>query len=66
MFRKEVPFAYGHPENPISKQDLFNKFKDCARYSVRSLTEGQMERVIGMVDRLEEVEDVREIVRLLE
>jgi len=65
-YDKEIPFAYGHPKNPISKKDLFKKFKDCARYSIKPLTGRQIEQVIDTLDHLEEVRDVREIVNLLD
>lgn len=65
-FSKEIPFAYGHPQNPISKQELFKKFKDCARYSIRPLAGQRVEQIIETLDNLEKVEDMKEIIKLLE
>ncbi|MFC1814361.1 MmgE/PrpD family protein [Thermodesulfobacteriota bacterium] len=65
-YRKEIPFAYGHPQNPISKQDLFKKFKDCAGYSIRPLTERRIDKIIETLDNLEKVEEMREVLNLLE
>ncbi len=64
-YHTEVPFAYGHPKNPITKEDLFTKFKDCARYSIKPLTKPRVERVIEILDNLEKVEDMKEVVKLL-
>lgn len=64
-YRKEVPFAYGHPQNPISKEDLFKKFKDCAQYSVRPLPRQRINEVIETLYHLEEIEDVRKVIRLM-
>ncbi len=63
---KEIPFAYGHPQNPISTQDLFKKFKDCARYSIKSLTGEQIEKIISTLDSLENVSNMQEVFNLLE
>lgn len=65
-YRKEIPFAYGHPRNPIAKEDLFKKFKDCAKHSRRPLTGKRVEQVIDMLYHLEEVNDVREAVKLMD
>ena len=64
-YRKEVPFAYGHPKNPIAKEDLFKKFRDCARYSIRPFTKKRVEQIIETLDNLEEVKDMREVAKLL-
>ena len=64
-YRKKVPFAYGHPENPIAKDDLFKKFRDCAGYSVKPLSKQRVEQVIEKIDKLEEVKDMREVVKLV-
>ena len=63
---KKIPFAYGHPQNPISKQDLFKKFRDCARYSIKPLAGEKVEKIINTLENLEEVEDMREVFNLLE
>ncbi|MFC1873518.1 MmgE/PrpD family protein, partial [Chloroflexota bacterium] len=64
-YSKRVDFPYGHPEKPIAEADLVAKFKDCIAYSAKPLSRGDVEAVIDMVDRLEEVEDVSRIIRML-
>jgi 2-methylcitrate dehydratase PrpD len=56
---------YGHPERPVSKQDVQEKFRECAKYSARPLSASAVEKIIEKVDRLEHAEDVGEIVRLV-
>jgi len=36
-YTKRVDFLYGHPEKPISLDDLKAKFRDCASYSIKQL-----------------------------
>jgi len=64
-YSKRVEFAYGHPNNPISMEDIVAKFKDCASYSVKPLSSEAVEETVRMVTHLEEVADVAELARLL-
>ena len=57
--------AYGRPENPMSSKDLIEKFKDCVRHGTKPLSQENAQRVIEMFLRLEEVDDVTEIIPLL-
>ena len=65
LYGEQQGGRYGHPERPISKDDLTEKFRECAAYSARPLSESNVEKVIAMVDKLEDVEDVSEIVGLV-
>ncbi|MFC1929334.1 MmgE/PrpD family protein [Chloroflexota bacterium] len=56
---------YGHPQRPISKGELIEKFRDCASHSVRPLPNKSIEKVIEMVTNLEEIDDVSKIIRLV-
>lgn len=58
-------FRYGHPQRPMSKEELTEKFRECASYSVRPLLKDSVEKVIGMVNKLEEIDDVSEIIHLV-
>ncbi len=60
-----VEYCYGHPKNPMSRKDFVDKFMDCASYAVRPLTEKNPQRVVEMTERLEQIEDVAEIMPLL-
>ncbi len=64
-YSRELAVAYGHPDHPISWDDLTGKFRECASYSEKPIPRQHVEQVINMVDRLEEVRDVAEVVRLL-
>ncbi len=65
LFAEQGGGRYGHPERPISKDDLTEKFRECVAYSARPLSESAVEKVIAMVDKLEGVEDVSQIIRLV-
>ena len=58
-------FRYGHPQNPMSKEEHIEKFSDCVSYSVKPLPKDSLEELIKMLTKLEEVDDVTEIIRLV-
>lgn len=65
VFPKLIETVYGHPEFPLSQDDLIAKFKDCARYAKRPLPPDKTDQLIEQIFRLEEVRDIRQITRLL-
>jgi 2-methylcitrate dehydratase PrpD len=64
-YSKRVDIALGNPRNPISREFLIEKFRDCTKYAVKSLTKTRIEKVIDQVVNLEQVDDVGGIIRLL-
>lgn len=57
--------ALGHPLNPLSWEQLAHKFRDAVGYGRRPLPDHAVEAVIGNVRRLEDAEDVGDLVRQL-
>jgi 2-methylcitrate dehydratase PrpD len=45
--------------------DYERKFRDCASYSVKPLSHEQVDRVIALIKRLEQVDDIGEVIELL-
>lgn len=62
---KRVDFAYGHPRNPMSFDDIIAKFRDCAAHSFRPVPLASVEQVIEMTTSLEKMADVTQIIRRL-
>jgi 2-methylcitrate dehydratase PrpD len=65
-FSKRVEHALGHPENPLGMEGIVEKFRTCATYAARPISEGNLDEAVGMVEDLENVTDVGQIPRLLE
>jgi 2-methylcitrate dehydratase PrpD len=58
---KEADERYrGGPDNPLSDEELQNKFTDCTE---RLLDKAAREKVFQVVGRLENLEDIGELVR---
>ena len=62
--RIEVPHTLGSPERPLSREQHLAKFRRCCSYSAQPLSHERVERLIHLVDSLEELGDCSEIVTL--
>jgi 2-methylcitrate dehydratase PrpD len=60
-----VTDAKGHPNNPMSFEELSDKFRDCVTHSVKPIDPKNVEKVIEMCADLENVKDVSALVDLL-
>ncbi|MEK6717232.1 MAG: MmgE/PrpD family protein, partial [candidate division NC10 bacterium] len=56
-------FGKGSPANPMSYEEVADKFRECAAFS--RWPSDRAERVIDMVKRIEDLSDVRELTALL-
>jgi 2-methylcitrate dehydratase PrpD len=57
-FSGDYMYGKGHPLNPLTEQELIDKFKMCVPYSAYGLTEDVVNSVIDALLHLEEVDDV--------
>ncbi|MBI4191143.1 MAG: MmgE/PrpD family protein [Betaproteobacteria bacterium] len=64
-YSKQLEFGYGDPRNPVSGEDVIQKFRDCISYSAKPVSKKAAERIIEMVMTMEKVENIAHIVRLL-
>jgi len=55
----------GHPKNPLTQEEHLERFRDCVEYADNPLPADRVEKILSMVSRLEETEDVRSLVPLL-
>ncbi|MFC9454367.1 MmgE/PrpD family protein [Streptomyces sp. NPDC056983] len=60
-----LPIAKGHPDHPMSWDELADKFRDCCSHSAGALTSDAVERVIELCANLEKLDDIGELVNLL-
>jgi 2-methylcitrate dehydratase PrpD len=63
VFREYVAQAQGTPEKPLSRDILVAKYFEQVEFS-GMVSRQNAEEILRLVDRLEDVEDVREIVRM--
>lgn len=61
--RDRADFGKGSPANPMSYEEVADKFRECAAYS--RWPSAQAEKVVELVRTLEDLRDVRELTGLL-
>jgi 2-methylcitrate dehydratase PrpD len=61
--RVQVEAPLGHPSRPVPYERLLTKFRDCCRYSVCPLSADRIDRLIALIENLEN-EDFRMLARL--
>ncbi len=64
-YSRLAEIRYGHWKNPMDWPVIVEKFRYCCGFATRPIAEGKIDKVIRMVDGLEDVTDVSEIIRLL-
>jgi len=65
VFSKRVDNAYGHPKNPISRENIIRKFRECVSYSAKPISRVKADQVIDLAMNLEGVDNVNEVIQLI-
>lgn len=60
----DVPYIFGHPQNPLSPAQNEAKFRACAAAAARPLPPAQMEELMSAIAGLEDLPDVAILARL--
>lgn len=58
-------YVKGHPKNPMSLDEVLDKFRLCAPYAQISLDKARTEKAVGVLRNLENVQSINEVVALL-
>ena len=61
-FEETVTYAPGHPKNPLNWERLAEKYRACARQG--AIQEPALSRSLEMLSRIDEMDDVRELMQL--
>lgn len=65
VYHKSVDIPRGFPGNPLSKAEQVKRFQQCIDYAPKPPSKANVDKLVSMIDRLEDVEDVRSLVPLL-
>jgi len=64
-FKARMQFVKGHPKNPMTMEEVEEKFRKCAAFSANPLSERNLVQVINMIREMEKSRDVSKIMELL-
>lgn len=65
VYSERVDDRKGSPKNPMTRNELVDKFKDCVSHGRKPFSAKTAEQVVEYVDNLEGVDDVSRIVEML-
>jgi 2-methylcitrate dehydratase PrpD len=65
VYSNRVDYPLGSPERPMTFDDCSRKFISCASSSADRLADNQIERTLDLISRLEDLDDVGEVMRSL-
>jgi 2-methylcitrate dehydratase PrpD len=64
-FSRRVSSVPGDPQNPVTREMIEAKFRDCVAFAAAPISQTNVERAIALVRDLENLSDVSEIMRVL-
>ena len=64
-YARREEYVFGNPKNPLSIQEQQEKFRYGVSRSLKPLPERTVEEFLQLVDKLEDISDVAEIIKLL-
>ncbi len=65
VYHKAVDIPRGNPRNPLVEKEHMERFRDCVDYADTRIPEPNIEKVVSLIARLENVEDIRSLIPLL-
>jgi 2-methylcitrate dehydratase PrpD len=65
VYHKSIDFPTGFPENPLTKEENMDRFRDCICYAKKSLPRENIEKLISFINELEGIRDIRCLIPLL-
>ena len=65
QYTKQVNYPKGSKQNPVSREEVKQKFQSCAQRAGGSVSEAKAGEIMKAIDQLETVSDATEVLRLL-
>jgi 2-methylcitrate dehydratase PrpD len=65
VYSESVHTYKGMPEDPLSVEEVTEKFRKCTKFSARPIDKTRVDTIIAKISKLEEMKDVRELANLL-
>jgi 2-methylcitrate dehydratase PrpD len=63
VLHEEVVNPPGGPQSPLSQEDLIEKFRDCANYSLKPLRASDVDSIIAYIRDLEHQTNLSELMK---
>ncbi len=64
-FSKRIDVMKGHPQNPLTREEFLEKFKDCARHSAKPINSERLEEILASLESIEKTKNINQLVKLI-
>lgn len=64
-FSKRVDVFKGHPQNPLSREEFLQKFRNCTRFSAVPVDSQRIEKILAILQDIENIPKINQVVQLL-
>jgi 2-methylcitrate dehydratase PrpD len=64
-YTEEIEHALGSPQRPMTFDDCAKKLRECSTQSLRPLPLDMVDKLIDMVNKLEQLDDVADLIRIV-
>jgi 2-methylcitrate dehydratase PrpD len=64
-FSEELRLLKGQPQKPLSRVERLSKFKECAKYSQKHISNDRIDRIVEMIMSLDAIDNMREVTDLI-
>ena len=65
VLSEKIVYPKGNPNNPVTSEELVAAFRGMASYAAKPLSGAKIDDAVALAQRLEEVDDVSALARLL-
>lgn len=65
IYSKRIDIAKGHPDKPMSWNEIYEKFNDCVAHGIRPISLEKIKNLLSILRDLEDVEDVSQVITML-
>lgn len=64
-YSKRIDIAAGFAERPLTQEEILERFWNCIDFAKKPFPKEKVERLVSLINKLEEVEDIRSLIPLL-
>jgi 2-methylcitrate dehydratase PrpD len=65
QYSRKILYPRGSKQNRISREDVVEKFRSCMQFAQMPPLTGNVQRITRTIEELENVQDIRELIRIL-
>ena len=62
QYHKQIEIAPGFPGNPLTQEEHHKHYWDCLEFAPQGLSREKAEKILSLVNRIEELEDIRDMI----